>query len=92
MPASRDTRRLVTYVAVAVAEEIARRAKREGRTVSAQLGALIAEALGEWLPAAPDPEPPSPPAPPPSPPSAPLGSVTLGGWRTPLGPPLTFRR
>ncbi len=59
MPASRDTRRLVTYVAVAVAEEIARRAKREGRTVSAQLGALIAEALGEWLPAAPDPEPPA---------------------------------
>ena len=79
MPASRHTRRLVTYVPVDVAEEIARRAKLEGRTVSAQLGALIAEALGEWLLAAPDPEPPIPPTP--SKPSAPSrGSV--GGWAT----------
>ena len=62
MSVSKHTRRLVVYVDAAVAEEIARRAQFEGRTVSAQLGALIAEALGA-LPAAPDPEPPSPAAP-----------------------------
>ena len=73
MPASRDTRRLVTYVDVA--EEIARRAQVEGRTVSGWLARLIAEAL----PTAPDPEPPSPA--PPKPP-APFGSGGIGGWKT----------
>ena len=46
MSVSRDTRRLVTYVPVGQAEEIARRALVDGRTVSAQLAALITEALG----------------------------------------------
>ena len=53
---SKHTRRLVVYVDVDVAAEIARRAQLEGRSVSAQLASLIAEAL----PAAPDPEPPAP--------------------------------
>ena len=47
MPASPDNRRLVTYVPVAAAEEIARRAQADGRTVSAWLACLIAEALGD---------------------------------------------
>ena len=47
MPASRDNRRLVTYVPVVIATEIERRARADGRTVSGWLSRLIAEALSD---------------------------------------------
>ena len=77
-PIFKHTRRLVTYVDVDVAAEIARRAQIAGRSVSAEIASLVAEVL----PAAPDPEPPSPPAPPPAP-----ARKSVGGWGTrPRGP------
>ena len=47
MPASRDNRRMVTYVPVVIATEIERRARADGRTVSGWLSRLIAEALSD---------------------------------------------
>ena len=46
MPSGPDARRLVTYVPVAHAEEIARRAALDGRTVSGWLARLVADTLG----------------------------------------------
>ena len=60
MPASPDNRRLVTYVPVAQAEEIARRVHADGRTVSGWLARVIADALGDLVDQV------APPAPPPS--------------------------
>ena len=46
MPSGPDARRLVAYVPAAQAEEIARRARLDGRTVSGWLARLIADTLG----------------------------------------------
>ena len=46
MPTSPDVRRLVTYVPDVTAEEVARRAALDGRTVSGWLARLVADALG----------------------------------------------
>ena len=46
MPTSPDVRRLVAYVPAAHAQEIARRAALDGRTVSGWLARLIADTLG----------------------------------------------
>ena len=45
MPSGPDARRLVAYVPAAHAEEIARRARLDGRTVSGWLARLIEEVL-----------------------------------------------
>ena len=46
MPTSPGVRRLVTYLPAAHAEEIARRAALDGRTVSGWLAHLVADTLG----------------------------------------------
>ena len=51
MPASPDNRRLVTYVPVAHAEEIARRAHADGRTVmmGSQWRAPVRHKGADWM-------------------------------------------
>ena len=51
MPSGPDARRLVSYVPAAQAEEIARRARLDGRTVSGWLARLIADVLDGPTPA-----------------------------------------
>ena len=46
MPTSPDVHRLVTYVSDVTAEEVARRAALDGRSVSSRLARLVADALG----------------------------------------------
>ena len=46
MPTSPDVRPPVTYVSDVTAEEVARRAALNGRSVSSRLARLVADALG----------------------------------------------
>ena len=71
MPSGPAARRLVAYVPAAHAEEIARRACLDGRTVSGWLARLIADTLGsDVLDVGPAPADTATPDPAPTPPAA----------------------